>query len=130
MRIGHECLTRPQFPDPGPLYTLSMPTRLEKLKKLHAADPRDADVTYMIAMELTKADDQAAALPGVIDWLDKTLALDANYLYAYFQKAKAQSALGDADAAIATLKLGIDNAKQAGDAKAVSELGELLASME
>ena len=105
-----------------------MSTRLEQLHKLHAADPDDADVTYMIAMEYANADDPAA-LPGVLDWLDKTLALDAGYLYAYFQKAKAQSALGkDADAQ-ATLKLGIEKAQAAGDAKAVDELTVLLASM-
>ena len=105
-----------------------MTTRYEQLEKLHAADPADADVTYMIAMEHTKpdADDPSA----VIDWLDKTLALDENYLYAYFQKAKAQSALDNDDQATATLQLGIQKANAAGDAKAVSELSELMASME
>jgi tetratricopeptide (TPR) repeat protein len=103
-----------------------MPDRLEQLHKLHAADPTDTDVTYMIAMEQVKAEDYAA----VIDWLDKTLALDPDYLYAYFQKAKAQSALGEDDAAIVTLKRGIEKAQQAGDAKAIDELTVLLASME
>ena len=104
-----------------------MPTRLEQLQKLHAADPDDADVTYMIAMEHANADDPAV-LPVVLDWLDKTLALDADYLYAYFQKAKAQSALGDNVAAVDTLKHGIEKARVAGDTKAVNELGELLAT--
>ncbi len=106
-----------------------MPNRLEQLEKLHTADPEDADVTYMIAMEYANAGDQAA-LPGVLEWLDKTLVLDAGYLYAYFQKAKAQSALGqDADAQ-ATLKLGIEKAQAAGDAKAREELTALLESIE
>ena len=99
-----------------------MSNRLEQLHKLHAADPADADVTYMIAMEHTKADDNKA----VLDWLDQTLALDENYLYAYFQKAKAQSALGNDADAQTTLKLGIEKANTAGDGKAVSELSELL----
>lgn len=107
-----------------------MPTRYEQLEKLHAADPADADITYMIAMEHTKLDGpNGRDHLAVIDWLDKTLALDENYLYAYFQKAKAQSALGDDEQATATLKLGVEKANAAGDAKAVSELSELMATM-
>ncbi len=106
-----------------------MTDRLEQLQKLHAADPEDADVTYMIAMEHMKLGDATGGL-AVLDWLDKTLALDPGYLYAYFQKAKAQSQLGDDDTATATLKLGIEKAQQAGDAKAVNELSELLMSIQ
>ncbi len=108
------------------MYTPPMTDRLEQLEKLLAADPDDADVTYMIAMEHAKAGDPAA----VIDWLNKTLALDENYLYAYFQKAKAQSEQGHDDAAKATLQLGIGKATEHGDAKAQSELSELMGSME
>lgn len=100
--------------------------RLDQLHRLHAADPQDADVPYMIAMEHTKTGDH----PAVIDWLDKTLALDENYLYAYFQKAKAQDMLGDTDAAKATLQLGIEKANAVGDAKAVGELGDLMATLD
>jgi len=106
-----------------------MPDRLEQLQKLLAADPTDADVTYMIAMEHTKLQD-VSGCAAVIDWLDKTIALDENYLYAYFQKAKAQSELGNDEAAKATLQLGIGKAKSALDSKAVSELSELHESME
>jgi tetratricopeptide (TPR) repeat protein len=79
----------------------------------------------MIAMEHVKLDE----FPAVIDWLDKTLALNPDYHYAYFQKAKALSQLGDDDAATTTLKLGIVKAQQAGDGKAVSELSELMTSI-
>ncbi len=103
-----------------------MPDRLEQLEKLHAADPADADITYMIAMEHVKAGDY----PSVITWLDKTLAIDANYLYAYYQKAKAQDALDDTPAARVTLELGLEKANAAGDGKAISELNELLTSFE
>ena len=103
-----------------------MPTRLEQLHKLLAVDPEDADITYMIAMEHSKLADATA----VIDWLNKTLDLDPNYLYAYFQKAKAQSELGNDDQAKATLQLGIGKSKAALDSKAVSELSELHESME
>jgi hypothetical protein len=120
-----------------------MSNRLEQLQNLHAADPTDADVTYMIAMEHAKLADASGGEPGgepggaseggpaaVIDWLNKTLDLDPNYLYAYFQKAKAQSEQGHDDRAKATLQLGIEKSKTASDTKAVSELSELMASME
>jgi tetratricopeptide (TPR) repeat protein len=106
-----------------------MNDRLEQLQKLLAVDPNDADITYMIAMEHIKANDPSGASAG-IDWLNKTLDLDPNYLYAYFQKAKAQSELGNDDQAKATLQLGIQKAKSALDSKAVSELSELHQSME
>jgi len=108
-----------------------MTNRLEQLQTLHAADPDDPDVTYMIAMEHTKLDQASGGGPAVVlDWLNKTLDLDPNYLYAYFQKAKAQCELGLADAAKATLQLGISKAESALDSKAVSELSELHESME
>ena len=106
-----------------------MTNRLEQLQKLHTADPTDPDVTYMIAMELMKSAD-ADGTSGGIDWLNKTLDLDPNYLYAYFQKAKAQAEQGNDETARATLQLGIQKSQAAGDAKAVSELSELHQSME
>ena len=102
-----------------------MTDRLEQLEKLHAADPTDADVTYMIAMEHSKADNHRVA----VDWLDKTIHADADYLYAYYQKAKSQYAQDQTEAARATAQAGIDKALAASDAKAEGELSELLISL-
>lgn len=98
-----------------------MPDRLEQLQKLLAADPSDADVPYMIALEHAKLDDPAAA----VDWLDKTIALDPAYHYAYFQKAKMLSELGEDDDALAAVDAGIARANADGNAKATGELQEL-----
>ena len=98
-----------------------MSDRLEQLQKLLQADPQDADVPYMIALEHAKAGDPAAAA----DWLDKTLALDGSYHYAYFQKAKMLSELGEDDQALAAVDAGIAKASADGNAKAVGELEEL-----
>ena len=98
-----------------------MPTRLEQLTEMHAADPADADLPYMIALEHAKAEDHAAA----IDWLDRTLALSPSYHYAYFQKVKALSALGEDEDALAALDVGVARATADGNAKAVGELEEL-----
>ena len=92
---------------------------------MHAADPDDPDLAYMIALEHAKADDPDEA----VVWLDKALALKPTYHYAYFQKAKMQSELGEDDDALATLDLGIASAKSHGDAKALGELREFRAAM-
>lgn len=97
------------------------PDRLEKLTQLHAADPSDADLPYMIALEHSKAGDTAET----IAWLDKALAINPHYHYAYFQKAKALDDDGETDDALAVLDEGIAKATEAGDAKALGELQEL-----
>ena len=103
----------------------AMADRLEKLQTLLAADPNDADVPYMIALEHGKAGDPAEA----IVWLDKTLSLDPSYHYAFFQKAKMQSELGDDDDARQTLRDGIAQADRDKNAKAHGELQELLTAL-
>jgi len=98
-----------------------MSDRLTQLLKLHAADPADADLPYMIALELGKAGEADQA----ITWLDKTLAINAHYHYAYFQKAKMLDQEGETDDAVAVLDLGIEKASSVGDGKALGELQEL-----
>lgn len=98
-----------------------MSNRLEQLQKLYEVDPDDAFVTYGIAMEYSKQGQAEETL----QWLDKTLANDQSYNYAYYQKAKALKALGRQDEAMATVDQGIASAQAAGDAKAVSELQDL-----
>ena len=88
---------------------------------MHAADPGDADLPYMIAIE----HGNAQRFDDAIAWLDKTLALDAHYHYAYFQKAKMLSELGDDDDAVAVLDEGIAKAAATNDGKALGELQEL-----
>lgn len=102
-----------------------MSDRLEQLKKLFEADPNDADLPYMIALELGKSGDCVSA----IDWLDKTIALNAHYHYAYFQKAKMFDEEGEGADALATLDEGIKRATKVGDAKALGELQELRTMM-
>ena len=61
-----------------------MSDRLEQLKKLHDVDPNDPFLTYGIALELSKDD----LLEEAVTWLDKTIAIDADYCYAYTRKPK------------------------------------------
>lgn len=102
-----------------------MSDRLAQLEELHAADPADADVPYMIALEYAKAGDPQAA----ITWLDKALLLDPGYHYAYFQKARMFSELGEDDDAHAAVDAGIARATADNHHKAVGELQELKANL-
>lgn len=97
-------------------------SRLAQLTKLHAVDPADADVVYMIAQEHAKAGDAASA----VAWYDRCLAQDPHYHYAYFHKAKALESADDIPAAIATLKEGLARARTKSDAKAMNEIAGYL----
>ena len=96
--------------------------RLEQLRKLHAADPSDADVCYMIAQEFGKGAEHESA----IEWYDKCLGTDAAYCYAYFFKAMALTELNRKPEAIGVLEDGVAKAKEVGNEKAISELSALL----
>lgn len=103
-----------------------MNDRMQKLEKLLAADPGDAFVLYGLASEHAKA----GAVEKAVEFYDRCLAADPGYLYAYYHKGKT---LADADRtaeAVMTLKAGLEKAKAARDAKAVSEIGGLLDSIE
>jgi tetratricopeptide (TPR) repeat protein len=97
-------------------------TRLDQLRKLHAADPSDADVCYMIAQELGKGGEHAPAK----EWYDRCLAADGAYCYAYFFKAISQNETGDRPGAVATLRQGLVHARASGHPKSISELSSLL----
>lgn len=102
-----------------------MSDRLTKLEKLHAGDPKDPFLTYGIALEHGKA----GRYDDAIAWLDKTLANDVGYAYAYFQKAKMLEQKGDTDAARAVLRVGMPAARAAGDAHAAEEMMGFLESL-
>ncbi len=97
-------------------------SRLTQLQKLHAADPIDADVLYMLAQEHAQAGDYAEARR----WYDRCIEADPAYLYAYFHKARAQQASDDTAGAVETLRTGSARAKSAGDAKAEREILALI----
>ena len=101
------------------------PARLESLRKLHAADPSDADVCYMIAQEYGKGDEHAQA----IEWYDRCMGADETYSYAYFFKAIALGELGRMPEAIEAIKSGLVQAQASGHAKAIAELTTLLEQM-
>ena len=95
-----------------------MADRLSQLLSMLDREPHDAFLLYGVAMEHKKAGDDAAAL----DYLDRTIAADAGYCYAYYQKGQVLESTGDEVAAREAYRAGIDAAERVGDAHAKSEL--------
>lgn len=95
-----------------------MADRIAQLKRLLESDPEDAFCLYGLAIEYANQRNNDDA----IAYFDRALAVDADYCYAYFHKAKALEAAGDAPAAAETLRCGIQRAKAIGDHKALNEL--------
>lgn len=98
-----------------------MPDRLAQLTKLLALDPRDTFVLYALGQEHAKLGQHQDA----IAFYDRCLAVNPDYGYAYFHKARSQAAAGDRPAARATVEAGIAAADRTGDAKAGNELAGL-----
>lgn len=98
---------------------------LQQLEKLLTIDPDDAFVLYAIAQEHANQKRHSQA----IEFYDRCLRIDQAYCYAYYHKARSQEAMGDVPAARATLELGRAAAKQAGDAKALSEISGYLSAL-
>lgn len=103
-----------------------MPTRLEQLTKMHAADPGDPFCTYGIALEYAKV----GQVDEAIQWLDKTLAVDGNYGYAYFQKAKMLLEKGQEAAARQVLNTGIATARKHGTPDSLHAAEEMTTLLE
>ena len=93
-------------------------SRMEQLHKLLDKTPADPFLTYGIALEHKKLGEATRA----IEWLDKTIALDAKYCYAYYQKGQVLESTGDTEGARAAYLAGIGAANSAGDAHALGEL--------
>ncbi|MAE67199.1 MAG: hypothetical protein CMJ18_23305 [Phycisphaeraceae bacterium] len=101
-------------------------SRIEQLTAMHEADPSDPFLSYGIAMEHGKAE----AFEQAIEWLDRTLAIDEAYCYAYYQKARMLGELGEDARARGILAKGMAAARAAGDEHAESEMSELLATLD
>ena len=99
-------------------------TRIEKLRKLAAAEPNDPFVHYGLGIELVNLEDWPAALAA----FERVLALDTAYAGAHLSKAKVEFRLGRADAARETLSAGIAVAERRGDTHAADLLRELLST--
>ncbi len=92
--------------------------RLEQLHKLLEKTPADPFLTYGIALEHKKAGEPKFA----VEWLDKTIQIDSQYCYAYYQKGQVLESMGHTDQARHAYNEGIKASRAAGDAHAMSEI--------
>lgn len=91
---------------------------MEQLQKLVTAEPGDAELHYMLAMEYKSAGELAQALAK----FDDCLRLNPSYSPAYFQMGNACAESGRLEQARHALTLGIEKARQAGDLHAAEEM--------
>ena len=81
-------------------------------------DPNDTFLLYGIALEHRKLGEPAAA----IEFLDRVIAIDGGYCYAYHQKGLTCESQGDIESARAAYRAGIEAARAKGDAHAQQEI--------
>lgn len=100
--------------------------RMQQLRAMLQKEPNDPFLLYGIGMEHKKADEHAEA----VAYFDRTLAADAGYSYAYFQKGQTYELMGDTESARRAYREGIDAAKRKGDAHAAGEIETALMMLE
>ena len=100
--------------------------RLDKLLKMLERDPNDAFLLYGVALEHKKLGNADQA----IEFLDRTIAADPGYCYAYFQKGQVLESRGDSPGARETYEAGVAAARQKGDAHAQGEIEGALSMLE
>ncbi|MCH7792903.1 MAG: tetratricopeptide repeat protein [Planctomycetes bacterium] len=98
-----------------------MPT-VAQLEDLLAESPDDPFLLYGIAQAYAKADRHEVA----IRFYDRCLAIDPQYCYAYYHKAKSLDSLERQAEATGVLEAGIEQARALDDAHAEAELTTLL----
>jgi tetratricopeptide (TPR) repeat protein len=100
--------------------------RLDQILKMLEQTPADAFLLYGAALEYKKAGDYSQA----VSFLDRTIAIDSAYCYAYYQKGQCLEELDDTLAAATAYRAGIVAARKAGDMKALGELEQALSIIE
>jgi tetratricopeptide (TPR) repeat protein len=109
----------------GP-YNTVMSDKLPKLQAMLEKQPNDPFLLYGIAMEYKKMKES----PRAIEFLDRCIAADPNYCYAYFQRGQVCEMSGDLSGARQSYNDGIAAAKRAGDGHAQSEIEGALSMLE
>ena len=92
--------------------------RIEKLKEFLRTDPADSFVQHALALEYIKLGNDVEAQK----LFEAILERDQGYIGSYYHLAKLFERNGNTDAAIKAYERGMDEAKKAGDSKALGEL--------
>jgi len=97
-------------------------SRREKIQAMLAKEPDDVFLNFGLAMELAKEGDA----DGAAAQFDRVLALDENYVAAYFHKGNTLIGAGRADEARQVLMQGVLVAQRQGNDHAADEMSGLL----
>ncbi|HZL37760.1 MAG TPA: hypothetical protein VFC78_20755 [Tepidisphaeraceae bacterium] len=100
--------------------------RTRQLQQMLQKEPNDTFLIYALALEYKKAGDAA----GAIENLDRVIALDPGYCYAYHQKGLVFESTDDLPAARQAYRDGIQAAQKKGDAHARGEIEAALSLIE
>ena len=95
-----------------------MSDKLSQLETMLAQQPADPFLLYALGMEHKKLGD----LPRAIEFYSRTIEVDPNYCYAYYQRGQVLEQQGDTESAKQSYRDGIDAAMRTNDAHAKSEL--------
>jgi Tfp pilus assembly protein PilF len=100
--------------------------RMLQLQQMLLKEPDDTFLLYALALEHKKAGEATHA----IERLDRVIALDPGYCYAYHQKGLVYQSSGNPSAARQAYRDGIEAAQKKGDAHARQEIEAALMEME
>lgn len=103
-----------------------MSERMQKLLGMLEKTPDDAFVLYGVGLEYKKEGEFEKA----VDYLDRVIAVDPGYCYAYYQKGQVYEEMGKIQDARHVYKIGIAAAGKKGDAHAKGELESALLMIE
>lgn len=102
-----------------------MSTRREKIEAMLADEPDDVFLRYSLGMELDKEGDHDRSL----DLLTELIENDPPYVPAFFMAGQQLTRIDRIAKARDVLRVGIEVARQQGDAHAAGEMSEFLASL-
>ncbi len=105
---------------------MSTMTRLEKIRQMLAAEPRDEFLRYALAMELDSAGEHNESLAAYQELMQDRPA----HVPSFFRAGQLLVRMGRAGDAKSTLAQGIQFALSQGDSHAAAEMNELLGSLE
>ena len=100
--------------------------KLAQLTAMLERQPRDAFLLYAIGMEHKKLGDLSKA----IEFYSRTIEVDPNYCYAYYQRGQSFEQQGDVASAKQSYRDGVDAARRSNDEHAKSELETALQMLE
>lgn len=103
-----------------------MTNRLDQLLKLLEGNDSDSFLLFAVAKEYEKREDYQSAL----EYYLRISAQDPAYVGLYYHLGKLYEELGQRDKAIETYQAGIQQATQAGDQHAKSELSAALMELD